>query len=145
MKKQALWLVTWAAMGLAPQLVSAPLGQFWPADGLTKVLRTDQPRTNSPAILHLSGARGEIVSGQAVFRPDKDWAAVRTTITDFRHQQSGTVMAASAARLQWVRYIEIKRNTDGIPPAGRNGHSGRAPLRYRPGPGSARGPGYSGR
>jgi hypothetical protein len=94
---------------------AAPAAALWPADGLTKVLRTDRPGANPPARLVLGGARGETVSGQAVFKSRQPVAEARAKLTDFRHQQSGATIPAGAAVLQWVRYIDIRRNTTGIP------------------------------
>ena len=59
-----------AAMAVCQATASAAsIGQLWPSDCLTKVMRDDQPTEPAGGALLMSGARGEIVSGQAAFRP----------------------------------------------------------------------------
>jgi len=75
--------------------------------------------------LKMSGARGEIVSGQAVFRAPKDLAAATVRISDLHHRagrmpalrdrRPTATIPATAVKLQWVRYIDVTRNTDNIP------------------------------
>lgn len=96
----------------APATTEATL---WASDPLTKVLRSARPGEGQTDLLRMSGARREIVSGQAVFRSPKAVGAALTTISPLRHRVSGAAMPASAVRLQWVRYIDITRNSD-IPP-----------------------------
>jgi len=60
-------------------------------------------------------ARGEIVSSQATFRSAGNVDMVSADITDLRHVDGDAVIATSAVRLQWVRYIDVDRNTTGIP------------------------------
>jgi hypothetical protein len=108
----ALLLASWQS--LTQPSSALPEATLWPGDALTKVLRSAQaaePGADVPR-LNLSGARREIVSGQAVFRSAKDVAAVEASLTDLRHRTSGTVLPAKAVRLQWVRYIDITRNSD---------------------------------
>lgn len=93
--------------------VDAP--KLWPSDALTKVLRSATPGENTGPKLSLSGARREIVSCQAVFRSPKAVAAAAAEMSDLRQRGSGEVIPASTVRLQWVRYIDITRNSD-IPP-----------------------------
>ncbi|MHC4118120.1 MAG: hypothetical protein ACYSWO_11495 [Planctomycetota bacterium] len=88
---------------------------LWPNDALTKVMRSHTPKPNSADLLRISGARAEIVSSQAVFRPIEDISAAMASITDLEHAESAAVIPSSAVRLQWVRYIDINRNTGGIP------------------------------
>jgi hypothetical protein len=88
---------------------------LWAADCLTKVMRSETPGEGTAAAMELSGARGETVSGQAVFRPTGDVPAATVQITDLRHKTSDTVLPADAVKLQWVRYIDIDRNTKGVP------------------------------
>ena len=65
--------------------------------------------------LTLSGTRGEIVSGQAVFFPGSPINAATVSISNLTHTRSGKTIPASAVKLQWVRYIDVARNTEGIP------------------------------
>ncbi|OHB79596.1 MAG: hypothetical protein A2Z25_03370 [Planctomycetes bacterium RBG_16_55_9] len=88
---------------------------FWPSDALTKIMRSDEPAPGVANVLVLSGARGETVSSQAVFRPAQDMAAPSVSIGDLRHVKVDASIPNAAIRLQWVRYIDIDRNTSGIP------------------------------
>lgn len=91
---------------------------LWASDCLTKVLRPDMPDPKTPMTLQFSGARGEIVSGQAVFYPDRSLDAATVVISNLRHTSTGATIPAAAIRVQWVRYIDINKNTDrfdGIP------------------------------
>ena len=74
---------------------------------------TGTAETNSALLL--SGARREVVSGQAVFRPEKTVVSVRAAITGLKHRVSGALLASNAIRPHWVRYIDITRNSE-IPP-----------------------------
>jgi hypothetical protein len=40
---------------------------------------------------------------------------VTARITEFRHHATGGKIPATAVRLQWVRYIDVTRNSDGVP------------------------------
>jgi len=101
-----------------PQKSEAAEPVLWASSCLTKVLRPDMPEEKMPSVLQLSGARGEIVSGQAVFYPGENLDAATVGITDLQHKSSGKMIPADAVKVQWVRYIDINRNTgrfDGIP------------------------------
>jgi hypothetical protein len=86
---------------------------LWGVDCLTKVLRDATPSPQQGDV-HLEGARGETVSGQAVFRPAQPAADARASVSDLK-SESG-VLPAGKVRLQWVRYIAVKRNSGGVPP-----------------------------
>jgi len=88
---------------------------LWPSNALNKVMRSDTPPTSSKHVLRASGARNEIISSQAVFRSLRDIDVVSAHITDLKHSELYEVIPASAVKLQWVRYIDINRNTAGIP------------------------------
>lgn len=88
---------------------------IWPSDSLTKVMRSAEPGDKVGSSLHLAGARNEIVSSQAVFRSSKDLTNVAAAITDLRHRKSQAVIPAPEVKLQWVRYIDVDRNSNGIP------------------------------
>ena len=94
---------------VAHDAAAASAGQLWPVDCLTKVLRTDPPGASGP--IALSGARGEIVSGQVALQWEQDVADVEATVTDLRHRTSAAAIPRGAVRLQWVRSIEVGRNT----------------------------------
>jgi len=109
-----VWL-TIAAVILFTQVVSADESPaLWPSDSLAKVLRTTQP-TAGPYVLEFSGARGETVSTQAIFRSNGDVKNATVTITDLKHTSSGATISSKQIKLQWVRYIDLTRNTGGIP------------------------------
>lgn len=109
----ALLVTAWSAMAQATPAVSDV--KLWAADALAKVLRSTKPGEPGTNTLKLSGARREIVSGQAVFRSSREINAAQATISDLRHRASGATIPAQAVRLQWVRYIDITRNSD-LPP-----------------------------
>lgn len=89
--------------------------ELWPSDGLTKIMRSDRPGADVPDALDLHGARGEIVSGQVIYLPGKDRDAVSVSMTDLDQPSSYEKIPASVIRLQWVRYIEVDRNSAGVP------------------------------
>jgi len=88
---------------------------LFPSSSLTKVLRSDMPDEDIAAALQVSGARGEIVSGQAVFYPGETLDAATVTISDLSHKNSGKKISSSAIKLQWVRYIDVQKNSSRIP------------------------------
>ena len=89
--------------------------EIWASDSLTKVMRSAAPPHEGAARLELSGARGEIVSGQAVLRPGRDVVGAGARMTELRHCDSAAVIPASAVKLQWVRYIDVTRNSSDVP------------------------------
>ena len=104
-------------IGLALQSQSQAISQkvLWPSNALTKVMRSDLPAPGLGSALEISGARGETVSSQAVFRPPKDVNAASVSVNDLRHREANALISASAVKLQWVRYIDVDRNTAGVP------------------------------
>ena len=90
-------------------------GVLWPSDELTKVLRSDRSQAGIEGVIRVTAARAEIASSQAAFRPNTSHSSVSASITDLRHADGDAVIPASAVELQWVRYIDIDRNTAGIP------------------------------
>jgi hypothetical protein len=90
-------------------------GMLWPSGALTKVLRSDSPEVGIERVIHVTAARAEIASTQAVFRSHTNHSSVSASITDLRHAAGDAVIPAAAIRLQWVRYIDVDRNTAGIP------------------------------
>ena len=112
----ALLLFLGPTTRLRPQVPAwEPPPALWASDALAKVLRSDTAPASGAGTVSISGARGEIVSGQAVFRPAADVAGAEAAVTDLARRGSGAVIPAGAVRLQWVRYIDITRNSD-IPP-----------------------------
>lgn len=94
---------------------TVPSATLWGSHSLNKVARTASPDSDRPSPVLMAGARGEIVSGQAVFRSTADLPDVTVSISDLRHRDSGVTISAAAISLQWVRYIDVDRNTSGIP------------------------------
>ena len=88
---------------------------LWPSDCLTKIMRSDRPGPGARDALNLYGARGEIVSGQVVVLPEADRKAVSASMTDLRQTSGNATIPATAIQLQWVRYIDVDRNSEGIP------------------------------
>lgn len=85
---------------------------LWASDALAKELRASQPGGAGRDVLRLEGARREIVSGQAVFRSARSVTAAQATVSDLRHRATPAAIPSGAIRLQWVRYIDITRNSD---------------------------------
>jgi len=94
---------------------AVPEKTLWPSNALTKVMRSDVPEANTRNSLQITAARAEVVSSQAVFRPHKNLTAASVSISNLRHIKADAIIPASAIKLQWVRYIDINRNTAGIP------------------------------
>ncbi len=94
---------------------AVPGKTLWPSNALTKVLRSDKQEANTNNSLQITAGRAEIVSSQAVFRPHKNVTTASFSISNLGHLKADTMIPASAIKLQWVRYININRNTAGIP------------------------------
>lgn len=110
--RSLLCIMLFSTLGIAQQTDKAAL---WPSDALSKVMRSDTPKVNREHSLQISGARAEIVSSQAVFRPRGNVSAAAASVSNLKHTESDAIIPASTIRLQWVRYIDINRNTAGIP------------------------------
>jgi len=108
----SLCIMVSSALALAQEVDKIVL---WPSDALSKVMSSDTPLTGKEHLLHMSGARDEIVSSQVVFRSPRDVGAATASLADLKHAKSDAVIRASAIQLQWVRYIDTDRNTAGIP------------------------------
>jgi hypothetical protein len=85
---------------------------IWAEDALSKVMSSATGTNATAARLTLSGARREVVSGQAVFRPQSGVAAAQASLSDLKHRGSAAILPATTAQLQWVRSIAITRNSD---------------------------------
>lgn len=88
---------------------------LWPSTNLSKVLVSDLPSDDAPRELIMEGAGGEVVSGQAVYTPGKPVDAATVEIGPFRHVPTGAVLPREAVLVQWVRYIDIQKNSSRIP------------------------------
>lgn len=86
-----------------------------PSHPLAKIPRSEAPASVPDAVLRLSGARGETVSGQAVLVVAGTPETVTATLADLRQEGGAAVPPAVRARLQWVRYVGLKSNTQGVP------------------------------
>jgi len=91
---------------------SAQEANLWGVYGLTKIMR-DAPVPSAPKPADMEGARGETVSGQVVFRATRGLKSVCAETTDLKNADH--VVSAACVRLQWVRYLEVKRNSAGVP------------------------------
>jgi hypothetical protein len=78
-------------------------------------MRSDKQEANTNNSLQITAGRAEIVSSQAIFWPHKNVATASFSISNLGHLKADTTIPASAIKLQWVRYIDINRNTAGIP------------------------------
>ncbi|MBN1902970.1 DUF4091 domain-containing protein [Candidatus Sumerlaeota bacterium] len=84
-----------------------------PADCLTKILRSAKPKSVGARFLELSGARGEIASGQVVFYPKPGADSASCSASDLKNEYGS--IPSSNIKLQWARYIDVTRNTEGVP------------------------------
>jgi len=100
---------------LAPAKPAAAKPALWPSDSLAKVLRSAKPSKDTPDELKIFAAQGETVSTQAVLRSGRDVNNVTAAVTGLRHKTSGCTIGAGSVQLQWVRYIDINRNSPGLP------------------------------
>jgi Domain of unknown function (DUF4091) len=85
---------------------------LWAVDALTKLLPDTSPPQARPPI-QLEAARGETVSGQVAVRLSRAAKALRAEVSAL--QGSGRSIAPVRVRLQWVRRIDVKRNSEGVP------------------------------
>jgi len=83
----------------------------WPASCLTKILPDTEPGDGE--VVRTSGARGEIVSAQAAIRSDEGPIRATASVTSLTGAK-GTI-PADAVSLRWERFIDITRNSGGIP------------------------------
>lgn len=86
-----------------------------PSSPLTKPLRNQSQSTPAASALMVDGARGETVSAQVVLNPGDTPDTVTAAVTDFLHTDGTSSISPEAFRLQWVRYMDITANTQGIP------------------------------
>ncbi len=113
--RKYLFLAISAAVGLSLHAAESPAISLWAPPPLTKVLRDDAPPAETAAPLLIEGARNETVSAQAALRSATDVAGAHASLSDFTPREGGATIPASMATLQWERYIDIDRNTDGLP------------------------------
>lgn len=97
-----------------PAIAAEPRA-LWAGQALTKVPRTAVAPDTRADVCQLAGARGEIVSGQAVLRPAQEVKSARAQVSDLSNAAAHSTLPASAIRLQWVRYIDVTRNSFGLP------------------------------
>ena len=100
---------------LARPGMAAGTSRLWATDCLTKVFRSAAPPEDAGGPVVISGAQGEIASGQAVFVTGTALDAATVSVSDLQRRDGAETLPASGVALQWVRYIDVSRNTSGIP------------------------------
>jgi len=85
-----------------------------PSDALTKILRNAIATSNYSELI-IDGAAGETISSQAVLIPGDMQDTVSVAASDFRTTDGKSVISSSSAKLQWVRYLDISKNSPGVP------------------------------
>ena len=105
-------LVVFFVLAVSTDAARAQEANLWGVDGVTKIMR-DAPVPSAPESAALEGARGETVSGQVVFRATRGLKSVCADTTDLKNAEH--LVSAACVRLQWVRYLEVKRNSAGVP------------------------------
>lgn len=103
-----LMLVVLLATAASADILKQEGVKAWGVDPATKVLRDALPPSPSAVVL-LEGAKGEIVSGQAAIRSDADLKGVHCRVDCIEGSPLNKI------RLQWVRYLPVKRNSFGVP------------------------------
>jgi len=108
------WLSGLAVLYVLAVCSTAPSQEqsLWGVDNLTKLLR-DAPAPSEAKPAELEGARGETVSGQVAFRPAHEAKSVGAVVGDLRNGDHA--IRPEGIGLQWVRYLDVKRNTAGVP------------------------------
>ena len=112
MKIISLIVVLGAVMCAAPS--RSETMKLVPSHPLAKVLRTSSV-TAADAGLYLDGAPGETISAQAVVIPGDAPDKVTAKISMLKSADGKSSIAPDAFRLQWVRYMDITKNTPEIP------------------------------
>ena len=107
-----LFLLVVVILLAASVAVAESFGDLWSSDSLTKVMRSSMPGDAAGDAVAVSGGRGEIVSGQAVFRPRTDVGGAVVSVSDLIARNSNGRIPASAVKLQWVRYIDITERSE---------------------------------
>jgi hypothetical protein len=88
-----------------------------PVDPLAKVLQGAALTSAAAPALELDGARGETISGQVVLVPGDSADSVTASLSQLRETAGGNAtIPGSCARLQWVRYVQLSKNTTDVPP-----------------------------
>ena len=105
-------LVVFFILAVSADAARAQEANLWGVDGLTKIM-LDTPLPSAPKPADMEGARGETVSGQVVFRATRGLKSVCAETTDLKNADH--MVSAACVRLQWVRYLEVKRNSAGVP------------------------------
>lgn len=115
--KRTTWLAVFIAVMTAgaSSLCGSENIALVPSHPLAKVLRTEALTAADDPVMRLDGAGGEIVSGQAVVRVGDASDVVTATMSDLLLTGGQARIPAGAAKLQWVRYFDISKNTPGIP------------------------------
>ena len=82
---------------------------------LTKVLRTPAAKVPEGTALKIDGAAGETVSAQAILIPGDKADTLTARLSELRSADGKPLASVSAARLQWVRYLDITKNSANVP------------------------------
>jgi hypothetical protein len=98
---------------IAPALADDSIFRAWASDCLTKILRDAKP-PDEPGVIQVYGARGEVVSAQAVCWSREPLRDVACQIEDLEQRGSNAIIPSNAISLMWERYIDVQRNTVGV-------------------------------
>jgi hypothetical protein len=99
----------------ASRLCAGETMKLVPSHPLAKVLRGPVQTAPADSVLRLDGAPGETISAQAVLSAGDTPDRVTAAISDLQQAGATAKIPAQAATLQWVRYLDITKNTQGIP------------------------------
>ncbi len=86
-----------------------------PTTPLTKVLRTTTANLPDGALLKVDAAAGETVSAQVVLVPGDKADTLTARLSELRSADGKPLAQPDAARLQWVRYLDITKNSANVP------------------------------
>jgi hypothetical protein len=82
---------------------------------LAKVLRASVPDVSAASDLRMDGAPGETISAQVVLMPGDKPDTVGAQLSALKCADGKSSIPARAARLQWVRYLDITANSPNVP------------------------------
>lgn len=86
-----------------------------PSSPLAKVLRVAVPKPTDAVDLQLDGAPGETISAQAVLLAGDKADTLKASLSALKSADGKREISPSAARLQWVRYMDIATNSANVP------------------------------
>lgn len=114
-KTQAVLLSLLLGLAGVSALKADEAMRLYPSHPLAKVLTSTAEPAPDEALLHIDGAVGEVVSAQVVLQGGDAEDSVTASLSDLKPSGAGGQIPGKAARLQWVRYLKLSKNSAGVP------------------------------